>query len=463
MGETYTDSDRRYLLIATCLASIITPLMSTMMNLSLLSIGADFDVGSHSQAYVNTMFLLGSVCCMVPAARYASIHGMRRVFLLGLLTLIVSCILTFLSPNFQFLILMRFVIGFGSGMLMVTSIAMLTCVFPIANRGRIIGINTTFVYLGLSVGPTIGGIITDALGWRYIFIFILCLSILSFILVSGFRKEVLIEPEAMMDWKGSVLWGMMIVVLMLGMVNITTEWGPWCVIVGSALLVALWYYLRNSEQPALNSRMFRNLLFTRSCVAAFMNYGASYCITFFLALYLQRIGQMSATEAGALMLVQPLMQILLTMKMGALSDRMTDKRILPAVGMALTGAGVAMYLFLDTNYSLPYVVVMMAIIGLGLGTFSAPNNSLILSSVPPHFKGEASGVLSVVRQTGMMISMSLAMSMISIIMGSTDNLTPENYGIFLDVIHYTFTVCLVMCAVGVICSLIPIKGAQDLN
>ncbi len=461
MAEEYTEADMRNLLIATCTASIITPLMSTMMNLSLLSIGNEFGVGSHDQAYVNTLFLLGSVFGMVPAAKYSSIRGMKKVFILGHLILVLGCILAMASPDFWFLVSMRFLIGVGTSMVAVTAMSMLSFVFPIEHRGKVLGINTTFVYIGLSLGPTIGGLITDFLGWRAIFGLILLLAVIPLCVISTFRKEVTPTPDQHMDWKGAAMWGATVLVLMFGVVNITEDWAKAMAVVGLVMLIATWHYFRHTDEPVLSVSMFGNRVFTRACLAAFMNYGASYCITFFLALYLQSIGQLSATEAGGLMLVQPLMQVMLTMKMGDLSDRMADKRILPALGMAITGVGVAMYFLLGTEYSLPLVVLIMIVTGTGLGVFSAPNTSLILSSVRPELKGEASGMVAVVRQTGMMVSMAIAMSCISLIMGSTDNLSPATFGAFVDTMHATFAICTAMCFVGVVCSLAKVTGNRD--
>lgn len=463
MLDAYTEQDRRKILVATSIASILTPLMSTMMNLCLPSIGSEFGVGSHSLAYVNTLFLLGSVVSMVPSAKYASIRGMKKVFMLGLSLLLIFCILIFLSPDFWFLILMRFMIGVSTAMLAVTSVAMLTYVYPITHRGKMLGINSTFVYLGLSLGPTIGGVISDAFGWRYVFVFIFILAISALAIMARFDREIVPTPGTGMDWKGAGLWCTSITLTMMGLVNITAWWGPVLTLVGLFCLAICLRYLRNTENPVLETRMFRNPLFSRSCVAAFMNYGASYCITYFLSLYLQSIGQLTATEAGVMMLVQPMMQVLLTAKVGSISDRMHDKRVLPCLGMTVTGIGVAMYLFLGTDYSAAYVVLIMIVTGVGLGIFSAPNNSLIMSAAPQSMKGEASGVLAVVRQTGMMVSMSLAMAVISLVMGSMDNLTPDTYGSFIDVIHITFAVCVAMCIVGAVCSAIKVGGEKDLN
>lgn len=461
MAENLTHRDRNALLIATCVAAITTPLMSTMMNLSLLDIGSDFNVGSHAQAYVNTMFLLGSVVSMVPSAKYASVYGMKKVFNFGLFLLMIFCVLSFLSPSFYFLVAMRFFIGFATAMMAVTSMAMLTYSFPLSVRGKVLGFNTTFVYLGLSLGPTIGGFITDFFGWRYVFVFILCLSFVSLFTILCYKCEIVPTPDCRMDWFGTFLWGIMIICTMFGFVNLTESWGLPLTGIGIVLLICNWKYLRDAKDPVLNTKMFRNPVFTRSCVAAFMNYGASYCITFFLSLYLQSIGQLTATEAGALLLIQPFMQVLLSTKMGSISDRITDKRIMPFTGMVITLIGVSMYLFISTEFSMVYVVAIMIVTGLGLGIFCAPNNNLIMSSAPPEMKGEASGVLAVVRQTGMMISMGVAMASLSVIMGSTDNLGPETYGLFVDALHLTFGICVAMCTIGAICS--AIKVHTELN
>ena len=457
----YTDSERTHLLICTVSGAFITPLMSTMLNLALVFIGSEFAVGSRSLGYVNTMFLMGSVIAMVPAAKIASIYGMKRIFVLGLIVTGATAFLAMLSPTFWFFIAMRFAIGFGSAMIGVTSVAMLTYVFPVHRRGWAIGINTTAVYLGLSLGPTIGGLVSDTVGWRACFVIVVALVAASLFFVSHFRREVVPMPGEEMDWKGSAIWGISVFVLMFGVINITSDFAPYAVAAGICLTLATVRYLSRCANPVLNPRLFRIKVFRRSSVAAFMNYGASYSVAFFMSLYLQSIGEMSATEAGALMLMQPAFQVVLAARMGALSDRMADKRILPTLGMAVVSAGVAMFLFLGTEFSLPYTVVLLSVIGIGMGIFAPPNTSVIMSAVPGEYRGEASGVVSVVRQTGMMVSMGIAMAAIAVIMGSADNLNPSTYGDFADVLHLAFSICLLMCAVGLVCSWFRGSGDKD--
>ena len=449
----YSKSDVKALLISTCAAAMVVPLMSTMLNLALVSIGADFGVGSHDLGYVNTFFLLGSVIGMVPASRIASIRGMRKVFRLGLLLTLISSVLLALSPSFPFLMVMRLVVGIVSSLTLVTAVASITYVVPIEHRGWALGINTTAVYIGLSLGPFFGGVICDAVGWRFVFVVVAAVAAVALSLSRAFKHEIVPQPDRPMDWVGAVGWAVSMFVLMIGVVNAGESWAPIAIAVGAVLLVLEIIYLDRSENPVFSVRLFRNRGYATAAISTFMNYGASYSISFFMALYLQSIGALSATEAGLIMLVQPAMQVLLTARAGALYDKLPDKRTLPAIGALVTAIGVAMFLFLGTKPDFVYVAVTLVVCGIGSGIFSSPMTALIMSSVPPEDRGDASGTVSLMRQTGMMVSMGIAMACITFIMGSTDNLGPATYGLFTDTIHAAFSICLVMCIVGLLCTL----------
>lgn len=451
-SEGYTAAEQRGLLLATSIGTLCTPLMSTMMNLALVHIGSEFGVGSRDLAMVNTIFLLASVAAMVPAARLASLYGMKKVFASGLIIMMVCALLAVFSPSFTFLLLMRFLLGVGSACVIVTGIAMVTYVFPLSRRGWAIGVNTTSVYLGLALGPTVGGILSDAAGWRSLFVAVIVIAGLALVGLLLFRREVVPTPGGRMDWPGAALWAATILVLMYGVINVTYVWGPVLVVIGLVLLLITSRYLARRDQPVLETKIFHNRLFSRSCIAAFMNYAVCYAGSFFQALYLQSIGDLTATEAGLLMLVQPAVQVLLTARFGALSDRLSDKRLLPTAGMAVTAAGAALFLCYGTVCSFPLVVFQMVLLGLGIALFSAPNTTVIMSSVPLELRGEASGMVAVVRQTGMMIAMGIAMACIAVIMGSTDNLGPAMYGMFVTTIRLTFAISLVLAVIGAIAS-----------
>lgn len=451
-GAKYTEQDMRNLLIACCAGIFVMPLMSTMMNLALVHIGLEFDVGSKDLALVNTTFLLSSVMVMVPLARISDIIGRKKIFVGGLFVTLISAGIAVFSPSFEILLVMRFAMGVGAAAISLSSIAMLTDVFPAEKRGWAIGVQSTFVYLGIAAGPALGGFICDLFGWRSLFIFMMPFALIGLILMSRFKKEITVEKTTKMDYAGSVVYAVTIFLSMYGVIHLPEPWAAGLVAIGLIMLVIFIRMQKRTKYPVLDVSIFKHKVFSRSCISAFMNYASSYSVSFFMALYLQSIGVLTASEAGLVLLVQPIVQIALTAKFGSLSDKIGDNRILPTLGMSITCVAVLMIIFLTVNVNYLYVAAILILLGLGYALFSAPNSSAIMSSVPPENRGDASGMISVVRQVGMMISMGIAMSCISFIMGSADNLNPDTYGQFIDVIRAAFTICLGMCIIGTLSS-----------
>ena len=457
----YSASEVRAVQLACYVSAFITPLLSTMMNLSLINIGEDFDVGSHDLAYINSAFLLASVIFMVPFAKLADIVGKKRLFVIGLLIVILGCFIACFAPAFWVVILGRAIIGVGASSLAMVSISILTDVVPPERRGTAIGYQTMFVYMGLSFGPALGGALNDLVGWRLLFLITVPMAVASTIIIlTGFHKEIAVDKDGSFDLRNSVLYGAAMLLSMGGVMNLPAVWAAVCVVIGILLLALFVRSQINNSRCLLNMGLFKNWTFSGSCLAAFMNYASSFSISFFLALYLQSIGGLTATEAGLLMIVQPVVQCIFTPFFGKLTDRISNKIILPTVGMILTSICILTYVFytLDTP---KYVVAMSMVIGgFGFAMFSAPNSTLIMSSVPKEHSSEASAVLSVMRQTGMMVSMGIAMTYITVIMGSTDNLGPETYGLFLQVLELSMITCFIMCIIGTIASISRGKPKQ---
>lgn len=458
---SYTATERRIVLLACCISGFITPLLSTMMNLSLVSIGEEFSVGSHAQAYINTAFLLSSVVFMVPLAKLGDIIGKRRMYMIGILVILVACLLASLSPSFTFLLVCRAMMGAGSAAVTCTSVSMITDVYPVERRGGAIGFQTMCVYIGLAAGPPLGGIINDMLGWHWVFFAVVPMAVASVVLMAGFRQEIAPASGSSFDMRGTVLYSLAILLSMGGVINMPEPWAFASLVVGVAFLALFVRSQVRSPDHLLDMGLFRNRVFSGSCLAAFLSYAASYSISFFLALYLQKICGLSSTEAGILMLVQPAIQAVGTPLFGHVSDRLEDKRLLPTAGMLVIASGLASMMTYGLDTSFARIVVTMAVIGFGFSLFSAPNTSVIMSSVDRTETGEASAMVSVMRQTGMMVSMGIAMLFISLIMGSADFIGPDNYQKFLDVMGVSFGVCLVMCLVGAVASFMRVKRARS--
>ena len=449
----YSEKEINAVKYACYISGFIPPLLSTMMNLSLVNIGQDFGTGSHDLAYVNSAFLLASVIFMLPLAKLQDIIGKKKLFVVGLVIICIGCVIASLAPNFWVVVIGRSVIGVGAAALAVVSVSMLTDVIPLNKRGATMGMQVMFIYIGLALGPAIGGTLNDLIGWRLLFLIIIPMAVASIIvMLRGFKGEIANDKGGVFDYKGSVVYGMAILLAMGGVMNMPQTWAYISLAIGFVLLILfVWMQLHN-EHCLLEMRLFKIKVFSGSSIATFMSYAASYSISFFMALYLQSIGEMTATEAGLFMIIQPSIQCICSPFWGKMTDKMKNKAILPTVGMAITGIGVLTLVFYSVNTPLYFIVITMVLVGAGFAMFSAPNTFLIMSSVPKTHTGEASGVMAVMRQTGMMVSMGVAMLYISLIMGSTDNLSEDTYDLFIEVMRYSFVTCFIMCVIGSITS-----------
>ena len=449
----YTEKEINAVKYACYISGFIAPLLSTMMNLSLVNIGEEFGTGSHDLAYVNSAFLLTSVIFMVPLAKLQDIIGKKKLFVIGLLIICMGCIIGSLAPSFWFVVIARSIIGIGASALAVVSVAILTDVIPLNKRGATMGLQIMFIYIGLALGPALGGTLNDLIGWRLLFLIVIPMAIISIIIMlRGFKGEIANDKGGIFDFKGSVVYGMAILLSMAGVMNMPQTWAFASLVAGLLFLVLfIWMQLHN-EHCLLEIRLFRIKVFSGSCIATFMSYAASYSMSFFMALYLQSIGGLTATEAGLFMIIQPVIQCICSPFWGRMTDKIQNKTILPTVGMAITGVGVLSVAFYDIDTPFYFIVMTMVCVGAGFAMFSAPNTFLIMSSVPKEYTGEASGVMAVMRQTGMMVSMGIAMLYISLIMGSTDNLSEDTYDLFTEVLWYSFITCFIMCVIGALTS-----------
>ena len=168
MTDSSKDS-RRLILLLIIITSFINPFLGAAINIALPAISADFSLGAVGMSWVSMAFLLSSAVFLVPLGKLADVRGRKQIFFLGNIIIAASSILCALSPSGALLISLRAAQGIGSAMVFGTGIAIITSVYPPRQRGKAIGITVTSVYIGLSLAPFLGGILTQYLGWRSIF------------------------------------------------------------------------------------------------------------------------------------------------------------------------------------------------------------------------------------------------------------------------------------------------------
>jgi EmrB/QacA subfamily drug resistance transporter len=427
--------------------------MSSSINIALPAIGDEFAADAVLLGWVATSYLLTSAICILPFGKFADIHGRTRIFTWGIATYTAGSILSALAPSIDMLIAFRILQGVGAAMIFGTSVALITSVFSPEERGRALGFNVAAVYLGLALGPALGGVLTHALGWRSIFLLNAPLgAMIIYVALTRLTSDWKEAGDERFDLTGSVIYGIMLLFVMYGFSRLPSTEGFGCVAAGLIGFAAFIAWERRAEHPVLDVVLFaKNRTFLYSNVAALINYSATFAIGFLLSLYLQYIKGIDAQTAGLILIAQPLVQMLFSPWAGRLSDRM-EPAIVASAGMGITTAGLVLLARVTETTTLPYILGSQAILGFGFALFSSPNTNAVMTSVTRRYYGVASGTLASMRLVGMVFSMGVVMLVFSLFIGRVQ-ITPEFYPAFLVSMQAAFAFFAGLCAVGVWASL----------
>jgi EmrB/QacA subfamily drug resistance transporter len=435
------------------MGAFLTPFMGSSINIALPEIGRTFAMGAIALGWVATSFLVTSAMCLVPFGRLADIHGRKRIFTYGIVVYTLSSLLAALSTSATFLIAARAVQGVGGAMIFGTGMAILTSVFPIHERGRALGINVAAVYLGLSLGPFFGGLLTQYLGWRSVFLINVPLGLVTLFAIAWKLKGEWAEARGeRFDWIGSVIYSLSLVTLMYGLSRLPAGVGGWLLIAGLIGLGGFAIWEAKTRSPILDVNLFRhNQVFALSNLAALINYSATFAVGFLLSLFLQSIKGLSPQSTGLIMVAQPAVQAAFSPLAGQLSDRV-EPRVVASMGMAFTVIGLSLLTFLSATTALVLIVADLMLLGFGFALFSSPNTNAIMSSVDRRFYGIASGTLGTMRLIGQMFSMGITMLVFALYLGQAP-ITAESSPLFLRSERTIFTIFALLCFGGIFASL----------
>lgn len=440
--------ERSALLVAT-LTSFMGPFMISSVNVALPAIQKDLDMDAVQLSWIATAYLLAVAIGLVPSGKIADIHGRKKVFATGLAVYTAGSAAAIVAHSAFFLIATRVLQGLGAAMFVTTGMAILTSIFPDKERGRVIGIYVAAVYIGLSVGPFAGGLLTQYLGWRSIFWTMLPLGGMSLAMTLYYlRGEWRGEEGQKFDIFGSLLYISAIFSLVYGATLLPRQTGILLSLSGAALLCIFVRHQLAARFPVFDVQLFaKNKTFAFSSLAALLNYSATFAVTFLLSLYLQYIKAMTPQTAGTVLMAQPVMMALLSPLAGRLSDHI-EPRLLASGGMLVTTIGVALFSLLGPATPTPLIIANLILLGTGFALFSSPNMSAIMGAVNRRDYGLASGAVATMRLLGQMFSMATATVVLTLIVGR-QTITEANYDLFLRSIEIVFTISALLCLCGV--------------
>jgi len=451
--------NRDILLAVVMISSFFNPFMGSAVNIALPTIGEELSMDAVSLSWIAMAYLLSSAILLVPFGKLADIVGRRKMLLLGNLFFAIATLFCGFSFSGNMLIASRFLQGVGASMMLSSSMAIVVSAFPPEIRGKIIGLTTMSVYVGLSAAPWLGGLLTEHLGWQSIFYSNAAAGAIVVIGIQfGVKAEWAEARNDRFDYRGSTVFVASMLVLMYGFSNLPGRTETILVLAGLAGLVGFVIMELRVQYPVLNIRLFTsNRIFAFSNLAALINYAATYGITFVLSLYLQDVKGLSPSHAGFLLMTQPVVMAITAIISGRLSDRI-DCQILSSLGMAIIVTGLVFMVFLDMNTPDPYLVISLFVFGLGFGLFSSPNTNSVMSSVGKKYLGTASATLGTMRATGQMFSMAIAAMAINAFVGKAQ-ISVDNTLSFMKSQRIIFLTFAILCFIGIFASLA--RGKQE--
>ncbi len=476
-GETPEQQTKKWAVFGIVAIGIFMATLDTsIVNISLPSISTYFHVPLNGLVeWVIIAYLITIASVLLTFGRLADMLGRKLLWMVGLGVFTLGSALCGAAPTLLFLVIFRALQGIGGALLMSNSTAMLTRAFPARERGRILGLNSVVVSLGVSTGPTLGGVITTLLSWRWIFYVNLPIGILGLALTYVVLKEpARLQTKQRFDPLGAVVLSAGIIAIMFALsfgqeVGWTSPLILGLFIVGLIILAGFVLIERRVAEPIIDLKLFRNRLFAAANLSGLLSFFAMFAVSFLLPFYLEELRHFPTDEAGLLLTPIPLTVSLVAPISGWLSDRF-GSRVLSSAGLATSALGLWLLTALNTNTSIFDLIWRLVITGVGIGLFQSPNNSAVMGAVPPERRGIGSGFLATVRVVGQSLSVAVAGAVFASLgaaqagrlLAANHSLSPEQLAnlqaTFLSGFHGALLVCLCIASVGVITSLV--RGNQ---
>jgi EmrB/QacA subfamily drug resistance transporter len=430
-----TSTRKWWILLAVGLGTFMTALDASVANITLPILRIYFNSTVASVEWVVTIYLLLVSGVLLSFGRLGDLKGHKIVYVAGFGIFVVASGLCGIANSVSALVAARAIQAIGGSMLYANSSAIITAAFPQNERGKALGLMAMMTYLGLTVGPSLGGWLTDLFSWRAVFYINLPVGLTAMLLsIQNIPLDHNKGNSEKFDIPGALVFLVGLTSLMLAL-NRGEEWGwssPLILLLLVGSLVFLYVFVRMEllrSSPMLDLSLFHNRLFSTATVSALLNYICLYHIIFLMPFFLIGGRGYSASQAGIYLTIQPLMMAISAPISGALSDKI-GSRLLSTLGMLGMALGLFMLSQLTAVTPIPLLLLSLGIFGLGTGIFISPNNNALMSSAPKNRQGIASGVLATARSCGMVVGVGLAAAVFTTVQGHTPGGPNAAEGIF---------------------------------
>lgn len=414
--------DPRAVLAVLVVGTILAPLDSSIVNIALPSIAAQFGERLAAVGWVTTAYLLTTASLLLTMGRLGDVWGLRRLYVAGLAIFGVGSLACVFAPSLALLIAARVLQAVGASMIFAAGPALIAKTFPANRRGWALGYISLAVSLGLTIGPALGGLLVGTFGWPSIFIINLPLTLFAGIVAWRLLPDECPDSEPF-DIPGAVLGSAALLALLVGLGR-ADEAGFLAPVVlagvGFALLLGFAFvaWERRVAAPMVDLAIFSSRAFSTGVSAAALSYLALLSVTFTMPFYLMRIRGLDPRLAGLLLTATPIAMALVAPTAGRLSDR-HGSRSLATAGIGVLATGLLAASFLGATSPVWAVPVALVMIGAGMALFQTPNTAAILRAVPRTRVGIGSAFVAEARNVGMAVGIALAAAIVGARMGAT--------------------------------------------
>lgn len=394
------------------LGAFMGPIDVTVVAVALPALGAALGLSFTAALWVQAGYLLSYALALIPVGRLADQWGRLRVWRLGVLVFALGSLGAGLAPGAEVLIVSRLVQGVGGGMLAATAAALVSAAYPPQRRGQALGLTIMAIYLGLSVGPLVGGLLIEAADWRAIFLVNLPVAGVALLIAAPLTEPRPRAGRPSLDPLGTLTLGVALVGLLVG-VSFGPLWGwgsprvVWLLAAG-ALASALFPVTQlRGRAPLLELGLFRrSRLYALGNLAALLNYTAAFGCIALTAVLCDVVAGRPPIETGLILVGQAGVMAVVAPLAGRLSDAI-GSRALASGGMLVLAAGLLVLALLPAGVPLWHLLAGLVLVGAGMGLFSSPNTAAVMGAAPRDDYGVASAVLALMRTLGQSLSLAV--------------------------------------------------------
>jgi EmrB/QacA subfamily drug resistance transporter len=481
-GDANLTTNKWVVFTIVAIGVFMSTLDSSIVNISLPTIASFFQKPlSGAVEWIVIVYLVVIAATLLTIGRLADMTGRKAIWATGLAIFTLGSAFSGASPSLGFLIGARAFQAVGASLLFAVSAAMLTGAFPANERGRVLGMNALVVALGVSVGPTLGGVITQYLTWRWIFYVNVPLGIIGVIATLRLLREPKRSGRGRFDPAGAALLTVGLAAITLGL-SFGQEWG-WSsfmliasLVIGVVALATLVVVESRVASPIVPLTLFRERVFASANLSLTLSFLALFAVSFMMPFYLEQLRDFSLIESGLLLTPLPLTIAVFAPFSGRLADRI-GTRWLAASGLTIACAGLVFISQLQASSSIFDIVWPLVVTGFGQALFQSPNNSALMGSAPRSAQGVASGFLATGRVIGQSTSVALAGAIFTSLGGALAGAQlaalahgqgPHSYPAmyqaalqhsFVSSFHATFLACAAVAVIGVFTSLV--RGKEN--